>query len=143
MSQWAAIDLHVPLHIVECFELTSSLVWPVFFLSRGISQHISAEMVPYLPNLISFDWSAGHVPWPDSMPRAVGRVAVHGPPLFCLKQNWESSGESSELAEVICRTRPQEGSASSKQRKSSRDKSRHVWNPPSARGREGAQLWSE
>ena len=62
-------------------------------------------MVPYLPNLISFGRSAGHAPWPDSMPRAVGHVAVHGPHLFCLKQTENRVGESLELAEVIWRAR--------------------------------------
>lgn len=69
----------------------------MIFLQCGISQHISTEMVPYLPNFISFGLSAGHAPWPDSMPRAMGRVAVHGPALFCLKHTENRVGESLEF----------------------------------------------
>lgn len=93
--------LKCPLLVVECFELTSSLARPVIFFQCGISDftaHIDG-------NGALLTESYQH--WLISGARAMGKIlcrehwdvrgAVHGPPfLFCLKQNRDSSEESSE-----------------------------------------------
>lgn len=93
--------LKCPLLVVECFELTSSLARPVIFFQCGISDftaHIDG-------NGALLTESYQH--WLISGARAMGKIlcrehwdvrgAVHGPPfLFCMKQNRDSSEESSE-----------------------------------------------